>query len=217
MAVLGFTLPPDSGEKLSLGVTILLSLTLFLNMVAETMPETSDAVPLLGTYFNCIMFMVASSVVSTVLVLNYHHRAADTHEMPEWIRVLLLQWLPWLLRMSRPNDRITLMTIAASAQTRDEMRELEMKDMCSQSLMANVLDMDDDLRPTAGQYATQGYRFGGSQHRAPFAGDHCPFLGRREVSQILKEIRIITKKLREVCMPIIFRNQITCKKLVECN
>lgn len=48
MAVLGFTLPPDSGEKLSLGVTILLSLTVFLNMVAETMPATSDAVPLLG-------------------------------------------------------------------------------------------------------------------------------------------------------------------------
>nr|XP_016936996.1 neuronal acetylcholine receptor subunit alpha-7 isoform X3 [Drosophila suzukii] len=84
MALLGFTLPPDSGEKLSLGVTILLSLTVFLNMVAETMPATSDAVPLLGTYFNCIMFMVASSVVSTILILNYHHRNPDTHEMSEW-------------------------------------------------------------------------------------------------------------------------------------
>lgn len=107
MALLGFTLPPDSGEKLSLGVTILLSLTVFLNMVAETMPATSDAVPLLGnnyyissvvidslliflisftgTYFNCIMFMVASSVVSTILILNYHHRNSDTHEMSEWV------------------------------------------------------------------------------------------------------------------------------------
>lgn len=35
-------------EILCLGVTILLSLTVFLNMVAETMPATSDAVPLLG-------------------------------------------------------------------------------------------------------------------------------------------------------------------------
>lgn len=85
MAVLGFTLPPDSGEKLSLGVTILLSLTVFLNMVAETMPATSEAVPLLGTYFNCIMFMVASSVVSTILILNYHHRNADTHIMSPWV------------------------------------------------------------------------------------------------------------------------------------
>ena len=31
-----------------LGVTILLSLTVFLNMVAESMPTTSDAVPLIG-------------------------------------------------------------------------------------------------------------------------------------------------------------------------
>ena len=31
------------------------------------------------------MFMVAASVVTTILVLNYHHRQADTHEMPEWV------------------------------------------------------------------------------------------------------------------------------------
>ena len=29
--------------------------------------------------------MVAASVVTTILVLNYHHRLADTHEMPEWV------------------------------------------------------------------------------------------------------------------------------------
>lgn len=38
-----------------------------------------------GTYFNSIMFMVASSVVSTILILNYHHRNSDTHEMSEWV------------------------------------------------------------------------------------------------------------------------------------
>jgi len=34
---------------LVVGVTILLSLTVFLQLVAETMPPTSDAVPLIGT------------------------------------------------------------------------------------------------------------------------------------------------------------------------
>merc|ERR1712106_122290 len=47
MAVLGFTLPPDSGEKLSLGVAILLSLTIFLNTVSSIIPITSDS-PLIG-------------------------------------------------------------------------------------------------------------------------------------------------------------------------
>ena len=42
----------------------------------------------LGTYFNCIMFMVASSVVTTIMILNYHHRLADTHEMPPWVSTL---------------------------------------------------------------------------------------------------------------------------------
>merc|ERR1719266_1991971 len=68
MAVLDFTLPPDSGEKLSLGVTILLSMTIFLNTVQMIIPITS-ASPLIATYFNAIMLMVACSVVTTILVL----------------------------------------------------------------------------------------------------------------------------------------------------
>ena len=101
-------------------MTVLLSLTVFLNTVSQTMPNTSDAVPLIsklnisrlcchpciylifpGTYFNCIMMMVASSVVLTVVVLNYHHRTAETHVMPMWVRSVFLQWLPWILRMDR--------------------------------------------------------------------------------------------------------------------
>lgn len=38
-----------------------------------------------GTYFTAIMFMVASSCVTTIMILNYHHRMADTHEMPDWV------------------------------------------------------------------------------------------------------------------------------------
>jgi len=143
MALLGFTLPPDSGEKLTLDVTVLLSLTVFLNTVSETMPNTSDAVPLISTYFNCIMMMVASSVVLTVVVLNYHHRTAETHVMPMWVRSVFLQWLPWILRMNRPRKKITRKTILMN----NRMKELEMKEKASKSLLANVLDMDDDFRP----------------------------------------------------------------------
>jgi hypothetical protein len=48
LALLGFTLPPDSGEKLNLCVTIFMSLCVFMLMVAETMPQTSDTLPLIG-------------------------------------------------------------------------------------------------------------------------------------------------------------------------
>lgn len=45
----------------------------------------TEKINISGTYFNCIMFMVASSVVLTVVVLNFHHRTADIHEMPNWV------------------------------------------------------------------------------------------------------------------------------------
>ena len=48
---LGFLIPPDSGEKVSLGVTTLLSMTVFLMVVFESMPPNSDSVPLIGNAF----------------------------------------------------------------------------------------------------------------------------------------------------------------------
>ena len=43
-----FYLPAASGEKVSLGVTVLLAMTVFLLMVAESMPPQSEQIPLMG-------------------------------------------------------------------------------------------------------------------------------------------------------------------------
>jgi len=45
-----FLLPADSGEKVSLGVSILVAISVFLLLVAGNVPDTSDAVPLIGQY-----------------------------------------------------------------------------------------------------------------------------------------------------------------------
>ena len=50
IALLVFCLPPESGEKMSLGITVLLSLTVFLLMVADRMPATSETIPLIGEF-----------------------------------------------------------------------------------------------------------------------------------------------------------------------
>jgi len=47
MAVLGFTLPSDSGEKLSLGVAIMLTITIFATIVSEMLPVSNNT-PLIG-------------------------------------------------------------------------------------------------------------------------------------------------------------------------
>ena len=48
LSVLVFYLPSDSGEKVSLSISILLSLTVFFLLLAEIIPPTSKSVPLLG-------------------------------------------------------------------------------------------------------------------------------------------------------------------------
>ena len=48
ITALGFYMPADAGEKVTLGITILLALTVFLLLVAETMPPQSEVVPLIG-------------------------------------------------------------------------------------------------------------------------------------------------------------------------
>ena len=50
LTVLVFYLPSDSGEKVSLSINILLSLTVFFLLLAEIIPPTSLVVPLLGKF-----------------------------------------------------------------------------------------------------------------------------------------------------------------------
>ncbi|XP_045112725.1 acetylcholine receptor subunit alpha-type acr-16-like isoform X6 [Portunus trituberculatus] len=210
MAVLGFTLPPDCGEKLSLGVAVMLSLYMYLEYFNAVTP-VSAPLPTLGTYFNCIMFMVASSVVSTVLILNYHHRSAETHEMSPMVKSLFLQWLPWVLRLNRPGEKITRKTIMMN----NKMRELELKvrqecpleERSSKSLLANVLDIDDDFRAhtlphthTTNTNNTAGFirvPHGGHSVDDSHLVHTCMSSCTRELNLILKEIRIITDKMRK--------------------
>uniref|UniRef100_A0A1I8AVN7 Neur_chan_LBD domain-containing protein n=1 Tax=Steinernema glaseri TaxID=37863 RepID=A0A1I8AVN7_9BILA len=101
--VLGFNLPPESGEKITLQITNLLSVTVFLGMVADVTPPTSESVPVIAAFFGVSMVILGSSIVFTVLIINFHFRSAKTHEMSEWMKSLFLNWLPWLLLMKRPG------------------------------------------------------------------------------------------------------------------
>ena len=51
LSLLAFCLPPDAGEKVTLGITVLLSYSVFMLLVAENMPPTSEFVPLIGNKF----------------------------------------------------------------------------------------------------------------------------------------------------------------------
>ena len=73
LSLIGFWLPPDSGEKVTLGITVLLAFSVFMLLVAENIPETSEMVPLIGVYLTTTMALTSMSIVLTVFVLHLHH------------------------------------------------------------------------------------------------------------------------------------------------
>ncbi|ODM91301.1 Acetylcholine receptor subunit beta-like 2 [Orchesella cincta] len=103
LTVLVFYLPSDSGEKVTLCISILLSLTVFFLLLAEIIPPTSLAVPLLGKYLLFTMVLVTLSIMVTVGVLNVHFRSPSTHKMSPWVKKVFLEFMPRVLCMKRPE------------------------------------------------------------------------------------------------------------------
>ncbi|KAJ0179071.1 hypothetical protein K1T71_005846 [Dendrolimus kikuchii] len=106
LTVLVFYLPSDSGEKVSLSISILLSLTVFFLLLAEIIPPTSLVVPLLGKFVLFTMILDTFSICVTVVVLNVHFRSPQTHTMAPWVRRVFIHVLPRLLVMRRPHCRL---------------------------------------------------------------------------------------------------------------
>ncbi|XP_068585125.1 neuronal acetylcholine receptor subunit alpha-3-like isoform X1 [Cebidichthys violaceus] len=104
LTVLVFYLPSDCGEKVTLCISVLLSLTVFLLVITETIPSTSLVIPLIGEYLLFTMIFVTLSIVITVFVLNVHYRTPMTHTMPDWVRSVFLRVLPKIMLMRRPID-----------------------------------------------------------------------------------------------------------------
>ncbi|TWW80823.1 Acetylcholine receptor subunit alpha [Takifugu flavidus] len=101
-----FYLPTDSGEKMTLSISVLLSLTVFLLVIVELIPSTSSAVPLIGKYMLFTMVFVIASIIITVIVINTHHRSPSTHTMPEWVRTVFIETIPNIMffsTMKRPG------------------------------------------------------------------------------------------------------------------
>ncbi|KAK5873689.1 hypothetical protein PBY51_018709 [Eleginops maclovinus] len=103
LTVLVFYLPSDCGEKITLCISVLLSLTVFLLVITETIPSTSLVIPLIGEYLLFTMIFVTLSIVITVFVLNVHYRTPKTHTMPCWVRTVFLGMLPRVMFMRRPE------------------------------------------------------------------------------------------------------------------
>jgi len=90
-----FLLPPQTGEKLTLNVTILLSLVIYLQLLSEYIPKSDDETPILTLFCNANFFLVFLSCIMTVYVLYLYHRPSTSHvaRVPSYMKIILLDYL----------------------------------------------------------------------------------------------------------------------------
>lgn len=95
LAFFSFYIPVECGERISFVMTVLLSMFVFLLLVAESIPPTSDAVPAIGVYFTSSIVLVALALIATgfVLKINYMYLQLPCSTMSPRLRWLLFQKL----------------------------------------------------------------------------------------------------------------------------
>ncbi|XP_032242803.1 neuronal acetylcholine receptor subunit beta-3 isoform X2 [Nematostella vectensis] len=104
MVLLGFMLPPESGERITLSITVLLAMAVFLQLAAENLPRNSDNVPVLGIFYITVMVEVALSLIATCYVLHIHHKNSGIAvvPVPHWVQVYMLGYLGKILGVKKP-------------------------------------------------------------------------------------------------------------------
>ncbi|XP_072023371.1 neuronal acetylcholine receptor subunit alpha-9-like [Amphiura filiformis] len=83
--LLTFILPTASGEKVSLGITNLLALVLFQQLIGNLLPPSSHNTPFISYYFAPMILISCLSVISGVLVAVLYHQD-KARPVPHWLR-----------------------------------------------------------------------------------------------------------------------------------
>ncbi|XP_031762490.1 5-hydroxytryptamine receptor 3A [Xenopus tropicalis] len=97
MDIIGFYLPPDSGERVSFKITLLLGYSVFLIIVSDTLPATAIGTPLIGVYFVVCMALLVISLTETILIVRLVHKQDLQTHVPEWLKRLVLEKITALL------------------------------------------------------------------------------------------------------------------------
>ena len=94
--------------------------------------------------------------------------------------------MAWVLLMKRPGKEITRKKLLQKAK----MRDLELRERSSRSLLANVLDLEDDFR----SFINHNAHYTTIRMDDPSSIDNHPC--ERELKEILKEVKVLTDKVK---------------------
>jgi hypothetical protein len=84
-----FLLSPKSGERISYCITVLLSIAVFMTIVSDTLPNSSEPVPVIS--YKLMVDMVNSTLMTVVTILNLRvYYRNDKKDVPRWLKQLYM-------------------------------------------------------------------------------------------------------------------------------
>uniref|UniRef100_A0A6I8QXY6 5-hydroxytryptamine receptor 3A n=1 Tax=Xenopus tropicalis TaxID=8364 RepID=A0A6I8QXY6_XENTR len=116
--ILGFYQPPESGERISFKITLLLGYSVFLIIVSDNLPVTSTGTPLIGIYFIVCMALLVISVAESIFIIRINQKQHLQPEVPKWIERLVLEKITALLCIK--NKKIFRLHKTCSSPTLQE-------------------------------------------------------------------------------------------------
>lgn len=123
LTLLAFLLPHDSGERISLVITVLLGLTVYMLIFTENIPNTSVVLPIIGKFsMACFVEISACLLVTTFTSRCYFH--GIDKKMPTWFHFIIFNILAPAFFINIPKSEEEL-TNDELNQTEDELTQTE--------------------------------------------------------------------------------------------
>jgi len=152
--LLTFILPPATGERVTLVITTLLAMTVFMLMIAEKTPTTSKVTPLIGKFFIASMVIIGLSLIATCIVLNLYECSRSAESVPKLIRVIVLDYLAPFLRVDQPRERSLGTSTSNNSHPNDDIMESEINNK-NQQVQTVIRKVNQN-----GKYMTQLHQNG---------------------------------------------------------
>ncbi|VDK68402.1 unnamed protein product [Litomosoides sigmodontis] len=114
VAVVGFFTPASTNnerrEKITIGITALLAISILMLMVSDQMPTISDFVPLIGNVELNSASIATQTITtfSTCTVLRIHGNHRHGKLPPSFVRILFFKYICNYLCVSPPHELVTL-------------------------------------------------------------------------------------------------------------
>ncbi len=88
-------------------------------LIAESMPATSEFIPLIGIYFTLVMSLTSLSVLLAVVLLNVHLYGSALKPVPRRLRRILFFHVAPCLRVKLHRSTTIKVLILASSSSND--------------------------------------------------------------------------------------------------